>query len=199
MANTTNSNISVENVVKRWSDIAGKIDQYLIQEVDYLENGIKKHAVALVDKESGSISAQVNNMSLADALKELFNRAGDTSIDPAVTPLSSNDTNALNSQSATVPSTIGLGYGLGNAKTTTAQGLSDFNKQPSVPVNTQSAQEQLATKNVDVTDVTPAPNQSRQEAVKSAVPDGATATVQGVPVDTSKLPNEGPVTAPPVS
>lgn len=177
--------ISADNVIQRWSTLAGKVDQYLIQEFDFFEGEVKKHAVALIDKQSGSISAQINDSTLADALKKLWDNAGATSIDPAVSIATADQTVAVPAESRTVPSVVGPGYGVDNTKTTAAKTLDDLNNQPELKISTPSAQEQLSGKTVDVTDVTPAEGQSQSDAVKAATPEGTTAVSGGVPVSAS--------------
>ena len=188
MADTTNTtNFTIEDVVKKWSDLGGKIDQYLVQEFDAFENNVKKHCVALVDKASASIAAQVNNVTLQEGLNVLFNKAGDIRIDPAIgVPATKDQAVAVHPESQVTPAVTGPGYGVADTTTTAASGIADLNNQPTVPDTSVSAQAQLANKPVDVTDVTPVDGQSQDAAAKAAVGDGTATTNGGVPVADQK-------------
>jgi hypothetical protein len=170
------TNYSVDDVVKAWSDLGGKVNQYVIQEVNYFDDNTKKFGVALVDKVSGSISAFAADVAdLQAGLNKLFSRTGDIVVDPtAGNAVSKDATSGANHDNQEVPAVTGLGFGIENTTTTTAKGLDDLNKQPDSKVVPANAQEQLANKTVDVSDVTPTADQSAAEAVKAAVPEGAT-------------------------
>ena len=143
MANITSpTNLTLEDVVKKWSDLGGKIDQYLVQEFDAFEDDVTKHCVALIDKTSASVTAQVNDVTLQEGLKVLFDRAGDIRIDSAIAIPATND----------------------------QQVVADLNTQPTVPDTAVNAQAQLADKPAEVIDATPVDEPSLDTTINDGVP-----------------------------
>jgi hypothetical protein len=73
---------SKEDVVKAWSEHAGKVDQYDVRVVE-TEGGTKQ--TQLIDKETGSLSIAVNGDG-AEALNKLGENAGVWKLDDGVNP-----------------------------------------------------------------------------------------------------------------
>ena len=81
MANSTNTS---DSVVKLWNDATQQIDAFVVKEIDFFESeakkleGVSTHAVQLVNKDSGSLVAEVHNVDLQTGLDVLAEHAGST-------------------------------------------------------------------------------------------------------------------------
>lgn len=73
---------SKADVVKAWSDKAGRKDQYDVREVEDVD-GNKQ--VQLIDKDTGSVSVAANGEGSA-AFKKLVEHVGDIAIDAVIMP-----------------------------------------------------------------------------------------------------------------
>lgn len=73
---------SEKDVCEAWSTAVGRVDQYDLVKVESFD-GTKQ--IQLIDKDSGSIVIAVNGTD-QEALRKLFEGAGTTFIDGAVTP-----------------------------------------------------------------------------------------------------------------
>lgn len=74
---------SKEDVIRRWSEVQEKTNQYYIQE---FENSDGENSVALIDKDTGSITAQVNGRETQAALNYLYDNAGAAKLDDGKVP-----------------------------------------------------------------------------------------------------------------
>jgi hypothetical protein len=70
------------DVVKAWSDKAGRQDQYDVREVEGVDG---EHQVQLIDKDTGSVSVAANGEGEA-AYRKLVEHVGDIAIDAVIMP-----------------------------------------------------------------------------------------------------------------
>lgn len=133
-----------QEVLALWNEAAGKIDAYLLQEGQYVEDNVFKPFLALIDKQSGSICVQVNDQEKQKALNTLGNNVASTMIHSAVTPTTRTDADGDTEPEAAdrivpgevvVNPPIGVGYGVENPAVNTIAAPSaqaDLNNRPQV-------------------------------------------------------------------